>query len=88
MKLNAVATYPCPMRVKRRNTLCEQMFSAVLPISDIRRERASEHAEGVPHTLCKCDHEIGTPVQHPLIPDRAGGGAVPLPLRFTPASFC
>jgi hypothetical protein len=34
--------------VKRRNTRCEQMFSAVLPTSDIRRERASGRAEGVP----------------------------------------
>jgi hypothetical protein len=34
--------------VPRRNIRCEQLFSTVLPTSDIRRERASEHAEDVP----------------------------------------
>src|SRR5258708_29831945 len=32
--------------VKMRNTRREQMFSAVLATSDIRRDRASGHAEG------------------------------------------
>ena len=34
-----------PLRVKRRNTLSEQMFSAVPPTADIRRERRLRHAE-------------------------------------------
>jgi len=38
-------TATCPSRVKRRNTRSEQMFSAVPPTADIRRERRLRHAE-------------------------------------------
>jgi hypothetical protein len=31
----------------------------------------------------ECDHEVRQPFQHPLFSDRAGGGAVLLPLRLT-----
>src|SRR5438128_1486940 len=56
----------CPQKtfstasVKRRNTRCEQMFSAVLPISDIRRERALGHAEGVAHHPDDAPHACGS----------------------------
>jgi hypothetical protein len=50
----------CPLRVKRRNTRCEQMFSAVLPTADIRREpKAYRFTLTMP--ACVLVSAIGTP---------------------------
>jgi len=64
--------------VKRRNTRGEQMFSAVLPAADIRRERGLGHAEGVarhPADACMRPNLRDRPVD----PSTSGNSSPPAP---------